>query len=77
MKNEDTDYINHRRIISYSLKGEPSKIKAIFDQVVREKIAGHMEVRRAEIGANLFGKFGVQKESIDESFYTVVIDNNL
>ena len=51
----DTDMSQHRIMISHALKNEPAQMKPILNQIVRERIAQSMEVRRAEIGANLFG----------------------
>jgi hypothetical protein len=55
MKENTTDRSQHRIMISHALKNEPSQMKNIFNNLVRTEIAKRMEVRRAEVGANLFG----------------------
>ena len=49
------DFAKHRTMISHALKGEPAQMKPIFNEIIRQKIGRAIEIRRAEMGANLFG----------------------
>lgn len=48
------DYSQHRALISHALKGEPAQMGPIFDGIMKDKVAHVMDVKRAEVGANLF-----------------------
>ncbi len=54
VQENETEFTQHRALINHAMKGEPAQMTPIFADLMADKIAGAIETRRAEIGANMF-----------------------
>lgn len=53
--NEDEqDFTQHRQLVNHALNDEPAQMTSIFGDMMKDRIADHIETRRTEIGSRIF-----------------------
>lgn len=55
MAEEKKKITNVQQIVQHAMNKEPSKLKTIINKEIASRVMGHIETKRTEVGAELFG----------------------